>query len=268
MVWSRVAAVFTHAARRRDAGLSRLVDGCPAAARVARALPAKTLALLTCAGTLSVIFATDPRITLWTFGVRDYRHVLARRTLRMTTQASCCAVAAACLTLGLRAPVDEDIVATFAPIMLGTLRQKMRTLHVIFQALGASFALLGAASIAAARAHDDAWRWSAAVRGVLGTPHDAVAAVAAVLLFLQVASLARGDDYEESVGYFAHDAVCAAQILVLLTDGIDAMATTLVAVLVCVLWCSNAVQVHHLYGTPVSGNEDAHPTDVSVKFSV
>mmetsp|Transcript_808 Transcript_808/g.3210 ORF Transcript_808/g.3210 Transcript_808/m.3210 type:complete len:251 (-) Transcript_808:212-964(-) len=250
MVWSRVAAVFTHAARRRDAGLSRLVDGCPAAARVARALPAKTLALLTCAGTLSVIFATDPRITLWTFG------------------ASCCAVAAACLTLGLRAPVDEDIVATFAPIMLGTLRQKMRTLHVIFQALGASFALLGAASIAAARAHDDAWRWSAAVRGVLGTPHDAVAAVAAVLLFLQVASLARGDDYEESVGYFAHDAVCAAQILVLLTDGIDAMATTLVAVLVCVLWCSNAVQVHHLYGTPVSGNEDAHPTDVSVKFSV
>mmetsp|Transcript_29799 Transcript_29799/g.96130 ORF Transcript_29799/g.96130 Transcript_29799/m.96130 type:complete len:177 (+) Transcript_29799:394-924(+) len=162
--------------------------------------------------------------------------------------------------MSLRAPVDQDIVATFSPIMLGTLRQKMRTLHVTFQSLAAGFAGLGSVFVSAARAHDDAWQWIAVVQGVFSTAHDFVGFLALVLLAVQVVVTARGDD-EETVGHFAHDALCAAQIFALWGEGVPTLATSLVALSVFLVWFANSVQVHRMYAR--AGDDDVRYEPVS-----
>ena len=79
-----------------------LLARVPALSAFSRSVPVKTLAVLSCAGCISVVFATLPRMTPWTFG-------------------SCCgAFAALCLTLAARVHVDEEVVSTFSPIMSGT----------------------------------------------------------------------------------------------------------------------------------------------------
>mmetsp|Transcript_22317 Transcript_22317/g.68693 ORF Transcript_22317/g.68693 Transcript_22317/m.68693 type:complete len:250 (-) Transcript_22317:165-914(-) len=228
---------WLRASRRRDALVSKVLERVPGLAKVGNALPAKTLTLLTFTGTLSVIFATEPRVTLWTFG------------------ATCCALASSCETLALRGPVDRDIVATFSPIMSGTPRQKMRTLHVVLQSLAAGFAAFGAVFVSAARAHDFGWHWTAVVSGVFATAHDFLGFLAVVLLAVQVAVTARGDD-EETVGHFAHDATCWAQIVTLLSEGIPALSTSLVAASVFLVWFSNATQVHQSYARPEASDND------------
>jgi len=225
--------------------MARVLERFPILTRMGKSIPVKTLTLLSTSGTMLVIYATISKLTFWTFG------------------ASCCALAAACLTLGMRAPVDEDIVGNFSPIMTGTLRQKMRTLHLVLQSLGIGFAYLGALMIAVARAHDDAWHWTAIFSGLFATVHDALSFLAMILLSLQLFAITRGksEQEEEKVGYLALDAVSFAQISTLIAQGFPSISMYLVAFSILLLWWANAVQVHLMYVTPTaaSGNEDSIP---------
>lgn len=186
----------------------------------------------------------------------------------------------------IRAPVDEDIVATFSPIMLGTLRQKMRSLHVILQCFGVGFvslsqsflfvlvprptssssspqAYLGAIFITVARVREG-HNYGAALfsspagigEGLGVNPHDTFGLIALALLTVQIVTTGAGDDSEEAIGHFAHDAVCITQILTLLSKGVSSMSSTLVAVSTLALWLSTAIQVHVLHGGPPQGSED------------
>lgn len=92
--------------------------------------------------------------------------------------------------------------------------------------------------------------------GFGATPHDTFGLIALVLLTAQIVTTGAGEDSEETVGHFAHDAVCLTQILTLLSKGVSSMSTTLVAVSTLALWLSTAVQVHLLYGNPPHGSDD------------
>lgn len=126
--------------------------------------------------------------------------------------------------------------------------------------------------ITIARIFQDHFNLEAAIVGGLATPHNLMGTVSLILLTIQVITTSRGDDFEETVGHYAHDAVCFTQFLTLLSEGVRSVSTVLVAFSTLVLWISNSVQVHLFYSSSAHGAEDlAYPNDVrdvTISFSV
>ena len=235
-----------------------LLARVPALSAFSRSVPVKTLAMLSCAGCISVVFATLPRMTPWTFG-------------------SCCgAFAALCLTLAARVHVDEEVVSTFSPIMSGTPRAKMRSLHQVLHGAGVALGYLGAVVVAARRYDDE--RRAAAGGGDAPAPLAASQVACAGALGLVSLQVARASPFDVddpahvALSHVALDAVALAEVAACLGFGAPSASTFLVAWTLGLLWLCNAAQIHELQagGRSSSEDDDAPPakSDGAISFSV
>ena len=237
----------------RRATLGLVLSRLPGVAAFARSVPVKTLALLSFTGTMSVVFATVPRITPYTFG------------------ACCGSVAALCALLALRVHGDEDVISTFSPIMSGTPRVKMRTLHGVLHFASVGFGFLGALVVVARRYEDELVAASGGPQAAPPPPLApsqlaCVAALAAVSLQLLKATPFDVDDPSHvALGLVAGDAVAVAQVSAVVGLGAPSLATALVAWSLGLLWASNAAQIHDLQD---KGRSSAEADDAMISFEV